>query len=80
MKIRSSTHNRKQLRAACLFLTVLFVVIPCGTGTAQEVVDKTVALINGSELITYSDLIWQLALQPDTPLDDPRSADLQAAL
>jgi hypothetical protein len=31
-------------------------------------------------LITYSDLLWQLALQPATPLTSPRSEDLNAAL
>ena len=31
-------------------------------------------------LITYSDLLWQLALQPDTPLANPTSADLNRAL
>jgi hypothetical protein len=31
-------------------------------------------------LITYSDLLWQLALQPNTPLDQPSSADLNSAL
>ena len=31
-------------------------------------------------LITYSDLLWQLALQPDTSLDNPTSADLNRAL
>ena len=39
-----------------------------------------VASINGRELITYTDLLWQLALQPDTPIDNPRSEDLQRAL
>ena len=46
-------------------------------------VDKTVAVVGDglrSELITYSDLLWQLALQPNTPLDTPRSEDLNAAL
>jgi len=46
-------------------------------------VDKTVAVVGDglrSELITYSDLMWQLALQPNTPLDPPRSADLNRAL
>lgn len=47
---------------------------------AQEVVDKMVATINGSELITYTDLLWQLALQPDTPLERPRPEDLRTAL
>ncbi len=39
-----------------------------------------VASINGRELITYTDLLWQLALEPDTPLDNPRSEDLQRVL
>jgi hypothetical protein len=47
---------------------------------AQEVVDKMVAIVNGRELITYSDLLWQLALQPGVPLDDPRPEDLNRAL
>ncbi len=52
-------------------------------GKPQEMVDKTVAVVGDglrSELITYSDLMWQLALQPNTPLDPPRSEDLNAAL
>jgi len=60
------------LLAGCLFSAR-----PC---SAQEVVDKMVASINSRELITYSDLLWQLALQPDTPLDNPRSDDLNRAL
>ncbi len=51
---------------------------------AQEVVDKTVAVVSdGSrkpQLITYSDLLWQMALQPGVPLDKPRSEDLNQAL
>lgn len=39
-----------------------------------------VAVVNGSELITYSDLLWQLALQPDAPLDRPRQEDLRRTL
>src|ERR1700704_5447404 len=60
-------------------------VPPCA---AQEVVDKMVATVNAGVnpdcremcLITYSDLLWQLALQPGTPLDNPTSADLNHAL
>lgn len=44
-----------------------------------EVVDRMVATVNGS-LITYSDLLWQVALQPDAPLDRPRPDDLRRAL
>jgi hypothetical protein len=42
-----------------------------------------VATVNAgvrTDLITYSDLLWQLALQPDTPIDSPRSEDLNNAL
>jgi hypothetical protein len=45
-----------------------------------EVVDRMVAVINGRELITYTDLLWQLALQPNVPLDSPRQEDLRGAL
>ena len=50
---------------------------------AQEVVDKMVATVNAgarTELITYSDLLWQLALQPNTVLDNPSSEELNRAL
>lgn len=46
----------------------------------QEVVDRMVAVVNGDQLITYSDLLWQLALQPGVPLDNPRHEDLRRAL
>lgn len=39
-----------------------------------------VAIVNDAELITYSDLLWQLALQPHAPLDSPRQEDLKRAL
>lgn len=51
--------------------------------SAQETVDKTVATIGDgvrTELITYSDLLWQLALQPNVPLTPPASDDLNRAL
>ena len=50
---------------------------------AQEVVDKMVATVNSgarANLITYSDLLWQLALQPGTPLSKPGSEELNRAL
>jgi len=61
-------------------LVVVFLSITC---SAQQVVDKMVATVNAgvkTDLITYSDLLWQLALQPNTPLDNPTSADLNRAL
>jgi hypothetical protein len=51
---------------------------------AQTIVDKTVATVGDGvgvpELITYSDLLWQLALQPNVPLTPPASEDLNRAL
>lgn len=49
----------------------------------RETVDKTVAVVRNAgnyELITYSDLMWQLALQPGAQLSPPRSEDLNRVL
>jgi hypothetical protein len=70
----------------CLVLTA-FCLLPSSV-PAQQVVDKMVATVNAGVLpecrqiclITYSDLLWQLALQPNSPLDSPTSADLNRAL
>src|SRR5262245_20500949 len=65
------------IRAVVLGLAI---VAPCA---AQTVVDKMVATVNAgvkTDLITYSDLMWQLALQPNTPLDNPTSEQLNHAL
>jgi hypothetical protein len=62
---------------------LLFLTFALTTTHAQEVVDKMVATINGgvkTDLITYSDLVWQLALQPGTPLIAPGSDALNRAL
>src|ERR1044072_3974601 len=61
-------------------LVVLLVSIQC---SAQQGIDKMVATVNAgvkTDLITYSDLLWQLALPPNTQLDNPTSADLNRAL
>jgi hypothetical protein len=58
----------------------------CSSSHAQNVPDKMVATVtNGSratpDLITYSDLVWQLTLEPGRPVPDhPSSADLNHAL
>lgn len=69
--------------ASTLWLTVaVFCLFPAGV-VAQETVDKMVATVNAgvrTDLITYSDLLWQLALQPNTQLDKPTSPDLNRAL
>lgn len=65
-------------------MTVLHIlaVFP-GASYSQVVVDKTVATVSDglrTELITLSDLKWQLALQPGIPIAPPSSDDLKAAL
>ena len=75
-----------RLLQAFLLLTA-FCLLPSAV-SGQEVVDKMVATVNAGVLpdcrqiclITYSDLVWQLALQPNTPLDNPTSVDLNRAL
>lgn len=78
---KSSVTNRKKLR--CIYSLALLLAtgywLPATPSYAQTVTDKMVATVN-DDLVTYSDLIWQLALQPDTPLVNPRSQDLQSAL
>ena len=60
------------------FATVARAQTPAAGG--GEVVDRMVAIVNDAELITYSDLLWQLALQPSVPIDAPRREDLRRAL
>jgi peptidyl-prolyl cis-trans isomerase SurA len=72
--------DRFFLRNLWLILLVLLFPVQC---VAQQVVDKMVATVNAgvrTDLITYSDLMWQLSLQPNTPLDNPTSQDLNRAL
>ncbi|MGH9966876.1 MAG: hypothetical protein ACREBG_03440 [Pyrinomonadaceae bacterium] len=68
--------------AAWLLLPTAYCLLPSEV-RAQEVVDKMVATVNAgvrTDLITYSDLLWQLALQPNTSLANPSSEDLNRAL
>ena len=63
-----------------VFLTLCFFNSPL---PAQNVVDKTVATVSDGvrlELITYSDLLWTLALQPKVSVEQPNSEDLNRAL
>ena len=64
-------------------VTLAFLACFSAAAKGQVIVDKTVAVVSDgvrSELITYSDLMWQLALQPGTQLEKPRSEDLNQAL
>jgi len=75
------------LLLALLLLTAHSTLLT-GVARGQQVVDKMVATVNAGVLpdcrqtclITYSDLLWQLALQPNTPLENPASVDLNGAL
>jgi hypothetical protein len=82
----------RMLARRCVLALFLLLTAHCSLLTApvraQQVVDKMVATVNAGViprcgeicLITYSDLLWQLALQPNTPLDNPSSPDLNRAL
>lgn len=79
---RKRPFSRSVLWIASFFLLLFsFCLLPA---QAQDVVDKMVATVNSGgvrpALITYSDLLWQLALEPDTPLQDPSSQSLNRAL
>jgi hypothetical protein len=66
-----------------LKLLLLLAFVSIGPAIAQKRVDRSVATVTDGvrmEIITYSDLLWQLALQPNTPLDPPRKDDLNRAL
>jgi hypothetical protein len=73
-----SPRRRARLASVAVLLPFCFCV-GAGAARGQEVVDKMVATINGRDLITYTDLLWQLALQPESSLENPRSQDLQDA-
>ena len=69
--------------AASLLLLLFSLVGASSNASGQTVVDKTVAVVSDgahAQLITYSDLMWQLALQPGMQLEKPRSEDLNQAL
>lgn len=75
--------RNSRIKRIFAFCALLFAVFASGTN-AQTVVDKTVATIGDGvgdpELITYSDLLWSLALQPGVSLNPPSSEDLNRAL
>ncbi len=81
MKIKNS---RLKKLFVSLVLPVFFFSFAAAKAEAQDVVDKTVATIGDGlgrpELITYSDLLWELALQPGVSISPPSSSDLNRAL
>jgi hypothetical protein len=69
----------------CIFAktVILLVLLSCAGVGGQKTVDRSVATITDgvrTEIITYSDLLWQLALQPGSPIDPPQKDDLNRAL
>lgn len=78
---RFAAASTRALLAFCL-LPLALCLLPSRAGAqgGGEIVDRMVAIVNGNGLITYSDLLWQLALQPGVPLDNPRQEDLRRAL
>ena len=83
VKITAKGLIQMRLRLFGSLIIAILVLLSASAANAQVVVDKTVATVSDgvrTELITYSDLLWQLALQPGTPLDPPREDDLRRAL
>ena len=67
----------QQFRVILSIAAFLFILLAVGVG-AQTVVDKTVATVSDgvrTELITFSDLRWQLSLQPNVSLASATSED-----
>ena len=77
---------RRKLITRMSVMLALALVIAAAVATptdAQTMVDRTVATVSDglrTELITYSDVMWQLAMQPNIPLDPPRPDDLNSAV
>ena len=69
-----------------LFGLCVLLLAFCPAVSAQVVADKAVATVTtgaraNPDLITYSDLVWQLTLEPSTVFDPrPGTADLNRAL
>ncbi|HVS20940.1 MAG TPA: hypothetical protein VHD88_03790 [Pyrinomonadaceae bacterium] len=86
---RRSKNRRKTPRLVECLLLISFALLPFAlspSATAQVIADRTIATVtNGSQatpdVITYSDLVWQLALEPGTPFSErPGSNELRHAL
>src|SRR6185503_16039131 len=96
MRVLRRKCTGSKVRRATLLLAFTFSPLPFPLSPfspirpafGQQVIDKMVATVNAGVLpdcrqiclITYSDLLWQLALQPNTPLDNPSSVELNRAL
>lgn len=85
IRVRSLVSAHRSLPTAALLLLIVHCLL-LTEAHAQIVADKMIASVtNGSratpDLITYSDIMWQLALEPNRPLTEkPTSEDLNHAL
>lgn len=80
--MRAKYINRSGRSVRFLLVAAVFTAMSA-TALAQKVVDRTVATVSDgvhTELITYSDLIWRLALESRSPVTAPTSQELNAAL
>jgi len=73
------------MRLGGFTLSVLLIALwlTAVSADGQVVVDKTTATVSDgvrTELITRSDLMWHLALEPGTPIDPPSEEALRHAL
>jgi len=78
-----SKRNRQKLKYI-FFLNIFILIFSSPVKiSAQEIVDKIVVTVGDNaqtELITYSDLLWALALQPGASLQPPNSDELNRVL
>ncbi|MFN6964415.1 MAG: hypothetical protein ACK4S4_11705 [Pyrinomonadaceae bacterium] len=78
------------IRRAGAWAAALLAVLCLAGGARQAAaqrggptVDRSVATVQDgvrTEVITYSDILWQLALEPGAPVDDPPQDDVDRAL
>jgi hypothetical protein len=82
--IKVKQHRRFMTVALTFYILPFAFCLLAPSAQAQDVVDRMVATVNSGgvrpDLITYSDLLWQLALQPDSPLQNPSTENLNRAL
>jgi len=79
----SRRRSEAEMKKRMVLMALLMLAFCPGTSPAQRIVDRMVATVNAgvrTDLITHSDLMWQLALQPNAQLDNPTSEDLNRAL
>lgn len=83
MKLRTMFLREEFARPLAAIAVVGVCFAGAGAARAQVMVDKMVATVNSgvrTDLITYSDLLWQMALEPGAPLTNPSSEELNATL